>query len=715
MAKVFMFRLSVVALVALGALAGCKGKEDAAGLDGSVPKDTGITFASCESNTDCKGGEVCRELQCRKACTDGADCAGDVLGVCAQVKGFCVQCLVNDDCPAAQRCEGELCVPGCRTNADCSGGFACRDRSCVSLDPIVCEADEQRCVGNQVHRCGPDGTTEEIVDCAADACRVAGGQAECVARVCEPNSFGCIDSSTAYVCDETGSERQSIACRSEQNCQAGICRNPVCVPGTTSCAGNQSVLCNEDGSSFETVSCATDCVSEFGCSCVDGGCVPRICSPGAGQCVATGVRLCNSNGTGWAAPEACPEVCVEGLCVGSTCEPDATLCSGDLLLTCNSLGTGYVVTRCGDQGEICAEAAGAHDCVPMVCVPDAVGCSSDDSAVVVCNSLGTGEIQIPCGNNETCDRGICVPTVCTPNCSGRSCGADPVCGVSCGTCAGTCTNGQCEIPMNSGLELELTWLPSSEDLDLYFTKDGVGTGELCASTTCSNINCTEDATRPDWDMSGGVSTGDPAMTNHQTSEVIRLVSAGTANYYAAVHAEGSNANSVVATLRVSRNGQLLGTRVRTLAPGALWNGIQLDLSQASPSPTMGALGGDFSGCSGSCVVDTDCPTGQACTPLAIPIPGLGGQCVVGCRSDADCAPQKCGGDNQCHASVVGWGAQCVNNGSCREGLYCGLLSNTCAESCATVGTCGSDPNCCPVSNAAYCRQGFFLSECSDTP
>jgi hypothetical protein len=39
------------------------------------------------------------------------------------------------------------------------------------------------------------------------------------------------------------------------------------------------------------------------------------------------------------------------------------------------------------------------------------------------------------------------PQLCTPNCAGRTCGPDPVCGESCGTCAPdeTCnSNGQCE-------------------------------------------------------------------------------------------------------------------------------------------------------------------------------------------------------------------------------------------------------------------------------
>lgn len=708
-------RSPLLTLLLLSGLAACSKEPAANGLDGAVAFDSGIALAACESNADCRGGEVCRDAQCRRACADATDCAGDALAVCAPIKGYCVQCTVNEDCADGQRCEAELCVPGCRSSADCSGGFACRDRTCVSLDPIVCEANAERCVGNEVRRCRADGTREEATPCGEQVCQLREGAAACVPRVCEPNTFGCLDAQTAYVCDESGASQASIACRAGQSCVDGVCRNPVCAPGTSSCAGNQRVVCSADGSSFETLSCATDCASEFGCSCVDGGCVARICTPGSGQCVATGVRLCNSNGTGWTTPEACPDVCLEGLCVESTCTPDSRLCSGELLLTCNSLGSGYTVTDCGDEGESCVEGGSGPGCAPLVCTPDEVSCSTDAREVLVCNSLGTSLARIPCASDEACDRGICVDIPCVPDCSGRSCGVDPVCGESCGACAGTCTDGRCELPTDSGIELRLTWIPSDQDLDLYFAKDGVGTGELCASTTCSNLNCTEDATRPDWDGSGGLSTGDPAMTNQGTSEIIQLVSAGTARYYAAVHAEASNGNSVIATLRVSRDNQVIGTRTRTLAPGELWNGVELDLGVANPAPTAGQSAGDFSGCTGACLLDADCPSGQACKPTALPIPGLGGTCSPGCRSDADCSPQFCGGDNQCRASVAPWGAACAATAECREGLYCGLLSGTCVETCATVGSCGSDPSCCPVSNAPYCRQGFLLNECSNSP
>jgi hypothetical protein len=39
------------------------------------------------------------------------------------------------------------------------------------------------------------------------------------------------------------------------------------------------------------------------------------------------------------------------------------------------------------------------------------------------------------------------PDGCVPDCSGRVCGPDPVCGTLCGTCAGSCIDGRCESTM----------------------------------------------------------------------------------------------------------------------------------------------------------------------------------------------------------------------------------------------------------------------------
>jgi hypothetical protein len=62
------------------------------------------------------------------------------------------------------------------------------------------------------------------------------------------------------------------------------------------------------------------------------------------------------------------------------------------------------------------------------CVPDCAGreCGLDPVCGTSCGACGTG---------ESCDDaiGVC-EQVCVPDCSGRECGLDPVCGTSCGSC-----------------------------------------------------------------------------------------------------------------------------------------------------------------------------------------------------------------------------------------------------------------------------------------
>jgi hypothetical protein len=197
--------------------------------------------------------------------------------------------------------------------------------------------------------------------------------------------------------------------------------------------------------------------------------------------------------------------------------------------------------------------------------------------------------------------------------------------------------------------------------------------------------------------------------------VIHLVVPGTASYTAAVHAEQDNTAAVTATLKFSRDGRSLGTVTHQLSPGDLWKGIVLDLSRASPAPTAGTVQPSFAGCSsvGACTVDSDCPSFQYCTEVVFP--GLPQQCANGCRSDAGCPSGHCAGDHSCQPTVAAWGDACTSNSECRVGLFCGMLSHLCQERCSAAGACGTDPTCCPVSNAPFCKQASFTFICSTTP
>lgn len=76
------------------------------------------------------------------------------------------------------------------------------------------------------------------------------------------------------------------------------------------------------------------------------------------------------------------------------------------------------------------------------CTPDCSGrnCGLDPICGVTCGACSTGQ-----SCNEKVGR---CEAVCVPDCTGRTCGLDPVCGVSCGSCAtgSTCNSvsGTCQ-------------------------------------------------------------------------------------------------------------------------------------------------------------------------------------------------------------------------------------------------------------------------------
>ena len=255
--------LLLLSVVILCRISACGGDDSEAGLNS---KDTnslefidGAGGISCTNNTQCDGGQVCRDGWCRIACADSNECAAPVA-VCDNVLGFCVECVTSDDCPESERCDQRACafyctehehcgtgthcdtttgscVPNeCQTNAECQGGFRCSEFACVPIDSIVCEPLSEKCIGQAIRVCNEDGTAYTEIACSG-ICVDNTGTAECRALVCTPNELGCDDTSTAFVCDATGTVREAISCDSSQYCDGGVCRDQVCSPNTTRCEG----------------------------------------------------------------------------------------------------------------------------------------------------------------------------------------------------------------------------------------------------------------------------------------------------------------------------------------------------------------------------------------------------------------------------------------------------------------------------------------------
>jgi len=151
-------------------------------------------------------------------------------------------------------------------------------------------------------------------------------------------------------------------------------------------------------------------------------------------------RVCRENDHG----AACLKTC------GNTCIPEgASRCNANVVQTCAHDERGCLswigVTACADFGETCEEKDGLAHCV-VACRDECaqpgdtmcggtfiLGCARDAHG---CLYWDYGR---DCADSGlVCDDGggdaVCRP--CEPDCTGRQCGPDPVCGTSCGTCMG---------------------------------------------------------------------------------------------------------------------------------------------------------------------------------------------------------------------------------------------------------------------------------------
>jgi len=117
----------------------------------------------------------------------------------------------------------------------------------------------------------------------------------------------------------------------------------------------------------------------------------------------------------------------------------------------------------GAQASFVARTPGAYRIALTRCsLTGSAGCSELQIPVVVtpsdCNRSDSDDDAVAGNAPDSDDLADGTPVDCTPDCSGRECGADSNCGQSCGTCAGDLecnSQGQCEaacVPVCTGLE-----------------------------------------------------------------------------------------------------------------------------------------------------------------------------------------------------------------------------------------------------------------------
>jgi hypothetical protein len=249
--------------------------------------------------------------------------------------------------------------------------------------------------------CGADGCGGSCGACPkGTACAASGA---CVDVACQSMCVGiaCGDDGCGGSCGTCG---PGLGCNTQGQCQ--------CAP---QCDGKS---CGDDGCGGSCGSCGANevCGVDDQCTCVP-SCADLVCgSDGCGGMCGS----CSANDTCASDQMSC-KACVPD-CTGKACGDDG--CGG------------FCPNTCTGTMQYCHYATGK--CATGKCLAK---CGTRECGYVDCAVCGSNAGACPAGKTCNAD-GMCV---CEPDCAGRACGNDPVCGVSCGTCADglSCSDGKC--------------------------------------------------------------------------------------------------------------------------------------------------------------------------------------------------------------------------------------------------------------------------------
>jgi hypothetical protein len=149
---------------------------------------------------------------------------------------------------------------------------------------------------------------------------------------CTGSASECGADNALYQCDETSGHLTKV-----QDCQHGCsvdhCKE--CEPNTTSCNGDDLVMCDSSGTIVNPMTCANGCQAQ---EC-------NTCKPGVSSCDGSGNAVtCGLDGKP-GTPQACGAAgCISGVC--NSCTPNSVTCQGDTLVTCGSNGMVQGTTAC---------------------------------------------------------------------------------------------------------------------------------------------------------------------------------------------------------------------------------------------------------------------------------------------------------------------------------------------------------------------------------
>ena len=396
----------------------------------------------CVVDIDCAKNEYCTEHRCQPfvPCVNTLDCPGDK--VCSRALGRCVGCVTSADCGDANICVDSTCVSRCSSDKECSAlgrlcdvkvGYCvqcvqqvdcptvyhCASGKCA-LD--VCAKDERTCAfsGTGIETCNAAGDAFDANLCPPQSsCTTVSGKASCKPWLCTPDGLTCdAQHKMLQTCATDGLSvaKQTDCTATGKVCSVDACRDKICEPGSTFCAGQVSSRCSDDGASSTTVQ---TCGNASFCDPASGTCKPNVCVPSSKICDGSTSTTCASDGSGpmpgGTDCAASATQCFQGDCKPKLCEPDSTYCKGSEVTTCADNGTREVLKSRCSVGYYCDGASMPAVCRPGVCTANLAVCNGNEATT--CKSDGSG--YLPGTNctttNQACLLGNCVTKVCEPN------------------------------------------------------------------------------------------------------------------------------------------------------------------------------------------------------------------------------------------------------------------------------------------------------------
>ena len=149
---------------------------------------------------------------------------------------------------------------------------------------------------------------------------------------CTGSGSMCGANDTLYQCDEASGQLTKVQ-ECQHGCDTDHCKE--CEANTTSCSGDDLVMCDSSGTIVNPMTCANGCQTDH-CN---------TCKPGVASCNTSGNAVtCGLDGEP-GTPQVCGAAgCINGVC--NSCTPNTVTCDGDILKTCGSNGTVQATTAC---------------------------------------------------------------------------------------------------------------------------------------------------------------------------------------------------------------------------------------------------------------------------------------------------------------------------------------------------------------------------------